>query len=983
MNNDVVYVIILLLQYVYAIFFIHRLSPKFTYPSKLFLNLFVGFCFSFILLRRQIFYSLTTILIQCLIVLVRRRKIRIISSYANGFISLFIIRFYCDISPLTNVVQLILTLKLISSIVDITTTDIDHENWNSRRNHNIVNRREYEEEMEKLSLKCDRTVINEEEYFKWQRKHIRILSQSNLFRMTKLEYYEQFLYDKLSFLELISYYYSPIGLFSGPFYRLSTYRYSLKYYYSSDERKGEDEREIRKRFFHLLPFALTYIILHFFIKSDLMKEKWFIEQSIFFRLIFTAAMFLQLRARFYCGWVIAEMACIKSGIGTFPQPSLPKSGFGPQIYPQLSFLPNGSSNTSHRHLNNYETCENMRIEKFEMSLDLRSSLRWWNMTVQWFFSFYVYRQLKDFNELFAIISTMTISAFWHGLHIGYYIGFLQLIPLMIGEDMILKSTFYNFQEEIHSLVGDIMSDDPAKADGGAERKSTEKNERKSTRNSLGVEAIKQPLPTPQHQAALPKKLTKNLIYSVVTLTLSSFIFGYNIGCMNPLSGSVQDFMLDVYRDRNNTFMIDNMDDVSYPIFAVAMFVVGGFIGAFLGSYVMNMAGRRLAVFIHMGILLVGSLCQTIAKPTGIPEFIYVGRFIVGLHGSLACTIIPTYLQEISPINYRGNIGSIFQLQITVGILISSILGIGKVFGTVKLWPYAMNFPIPIAIICIIMMLYVPETPPALYARTQSMDKVEKSLRFFRGSQPIDDEVDEIKMESARQADITDIALCQPFIQPQYRPKILIAATLHIVQQLSGINAIMFYSGKIYSDSVGLEPDSVDNAIIIQNSINVLATVVSSFFLMNRLGRRTIVIWPLLATIFVFIFVMVFNIINKDGNAVYGWISIILIVLYVVCFAVGLGPVPFLYMSEIFSAEARSATSSICVTANYICNALLTFAFPSIQSKIGAYVFIIFMVICAIGFVVLYFKMVETKDRTLEDIDKDFGIVPAEGPEATA
>lgn len=203
---------------------------------------------------------------------------------------------------------------------------------------------------------------------------------------------------------------------------------------------------------------------------------------------------------------------------------------------------------------------------------------------------------------------------------------------------------------------------------------------------------------------------------------------------------------------------------------------------------------------------------------------------------------------------------------------------------------------------------------------------------------------------------------------------LVTVILQLSQALSGINAVFFYSSKMF-EKAGIPSRLIPWANFGTGVINVIATIVS-IFLIEKLGRRPLIIYPMALMVVVFGFLTALVQINETMNSpMIGTITVILILIFIVCFAIGLGPIPFLYGGEVCRQEARDSVQSLGLVSNYLGNILLSLFFPLLNSMMGGYVFLIFLVLVLINVTFLYFKMVETRNKKIDEIEREWKIAP--------
>jgi predicted MFS family arabinose efflux permease len=147
-------------------------------------------------------------------------------------------------------------------------------------------------------------------------------------------------------------------------------------------------------------------------------------------------------------------------------------------------------------------------------------------------------------------------------------------------------------------------------------------------------------------------------------------------------------------------------------------------------------------------------------------------------------------------------------------------------------------------------------------------------------------------------------------------------------------------------------------------------------LIDKLGRRALIIYPMAVMVLVFGVLTALVQVNESRNSpVLGLISVVFILIFIVCFAVGLGPIPYLYGSEVCRPEARDSVQSLGLIANYLGNILLSLFFPALNSILGGYVFLIFAVLVLLNVAFLWTKMPETKNKTIEEVERHWNIAP--------
>uniref|UniRef100_A0A0K8TFG6 Major facilitator superfamily (MFS) profile domain-containing protein n=2 Tax=Lygus hesperus TaxID=30085 RepID=A0A0K8TFG6_LYGHE len=180
-------------------------------------------------------------------------------------------------------------------------------------------------------------------------------------------------------------------------------------------------------------------------------------------------------------------------------------------------------------------------------------------------------------------------------------------------------------------------------------------------------------------------LTFFLAYTILAAMLGMLQFGYNTGVINAPENNIEKFMRDVYKDRNKKDLPEDSAKLMYS-FVVSIFAIGGMIGGFSGGMVANRFGRKGGLLLNNVLGIGGACLMAFTKVCSSYEMLLFGRFIIGVNCGLNTSLVPMYISEIAPLNLRGGLGTVNQLAVTTGMLISQILGIDEILGTDDGWP---------------------------------------------------------------------------------------------------------------------------------------------------------------------------------------------------------------------------------------------------------------------------------------------------------
>lgn len=394
----------------------------------------------------------------------------------------------------------------------------------------------------------------------------------------------------------------------------------------------------------------------------------------------------------------------------------------------------------------------------------------------------------------------------------------------------------------------------------------------------------------------------------------------------------------------------------------SIYSVGGFLTALIAGPVADAWGRKKVAFGAALLLIVGSWFASQAETV---KYMSVGRLVSGLGAGFAIVITPIYLNEISPAPLRGLFGTMNQVSICAGILLSQIIGL--YYSTETEWRFILRGGAYVAIINAILVPFCQESPKWLTLKGMTTQAT-RMLVELRGTTDVEDEIyrwrqaDEASTESdglLGNNDITEqhepadkVTVLDFLTLPEYRRALVAVVGVMSFQQLSGINAIIFYGVSILSATMP-QYSRLINCFI--SLLNLVVTLLISPFV-DKFGRRPLLMLSLTGMAISSTLL---------GLGILGHISTVsslAAALFVASFAVGLGPVPFLIVSELAPAPAVGVAQSTAATANWIVTFLIVFIFPLLESFLGDFTFFVFTITGILGMLFIHRCIPETKGK---------------------
>jgi SP family galactose:H+ symporter-like MFS transporter len=336
----------------------------------------------------------------------------------------------------------------------------------------------------------------------------------------------------------------------------------------------------------------------------------------------------------------------------------------------------------------------------------------------------------------------------------------------------------------------------------------------------------------------------------------------------------------------------------------------------------------------------------------------IARVVLGLAVGAASATVPVYLSEISPAEIRGRILSLNQLLITVGIVVSYLVDLA--FSGSGNWRamFAIGL-IPAGVLCLSALFVVPESPAWLLMHGRA-ERAYELVRSVAGAGTADELTQ--RFHRNRPDNANTATSPRELLSPRVRPALIVGLAMAAIQQFGGINTIIYFAPTIIEQTGLSASNSIFYSVFI-GVINLVMTIVS-IAIVDRFGRRPLLIGSLLGML-VTVALLGFSFIIQMNSA----LSLLFMVLYIACFAVGLGPVFWVMVGEVFPQRVRALGSSAATTVNWLSNFIVSQAFLPLANALGqGQTFLIFAAICLVGALFVSRFVPETKDRTYDEID---------------
>jgi sugar porter (SP) family MFS transporter len=429
----------------------------------------------------------------------------------------------------------------------------------------------------------------------------------------------------------------------------------------------------------------------------------------------------------------------------------------------------------------------------------------------------------------------------------------------------------------------------------------------------------------------------------IIAALGGFLFGYDTGI---ISGSLP-FI-------TKEFGASTFQQQAF----VGALLIGAVVGAIISGFSADSLSRRRTKIIAGVVYVVGALGSALAQTS--TELI-AARFVLGIAVGTASFVAPMYISELAPKKIRGGVTSFNQLMVVSGILGAYIVS-WALKDVTNNWRWMLGLGALPGIALAVGMFFQPFSPRWLIDQGRE-DEARKVLRRARDNdEDVDEEVAEIKEAAGEEGGIRQVW------KPEVRPMVAVGLALAVAQQFIGVNTVIYYAPTILKFTGVGTGDAITQALSV--GITNLVFTIIAVLILDKVGRRPLLMFGTAGCIVSLAMLGVFFASGYlQDNA--SWVALVCLIVYIASFAIGLGPVFWLMIAEIFPLRVRSSAMSLSTVGNWSSNFIVSSFFLSLTSAITRqgtfWLYAGFGVVALVYFIA---RVPETKDRSLEQIESD-------------
>ncbi|MCM8568617.1 sugar porter family MFS transporter [Gramella jeungdoensis] len=437
-------------------------------------------------------------------------------------------------------------------------------------------------------------------------------------------------------------------------------------------------------------------------------------------------------------------------------------------------------------------------------------------------------------------------------------------------------------------------------------------------------------------------MNKILAWSI-SAALAGFLFGFDTVVISGADKQLQELW--------------GTSDAFHGSVVMAMALWGTVVGAIFGGIPTNKIGRKNTLLIIGVLYFVSALGSALVND---PVSFAVFRFLGGLGVGASTIAAPAYVSEIAPANQRGKLVSLYQFNIVLGILIAFLSNYLLRNTGAQPWRWMVGVEAVPALVYIMFVVFIPRSPRWLISKGREKE-AQKVLHIINPDINVREKLAEIKHQAETEKTGENIFM------KKYRFPLILAFLVAFFNQLSGINAFLYYAPRIF-ESAGLGESTALLSSIGIGVVNLLFTLLG-VFLIDRLGRKQLMLIGSIGYIISLSLVAAAFFLNWGGL----WVPIFLF-LFIAAHAIGQGAVIWVFISEIFPNRLRASGQAFGSSTHWVLAAIIPSLIPFLFSSIGpgyVFAFFAFMMLLQLFFVI--FMMPETKGKSLEELSEELSI----------
>ncbi|XP_019362446.1 PREDICTED: solute carrier family 2, facilitated glucose transporter member 11-like isoform X1 [Gavialis gangeticus] len=447
----------------------------------------------------------------------------------------------------------------------------------------------------------------------------------------------------------------------------------------------------------------------------------------------------------------------------------------------------------------------------------------------------------------------------------------------------------------------------------------------------------------------------------------NLLCGFQISVINYPSMHIKRFINETWLERYSSPLHQESLTLLWSLI-VSIYCVGGLIGCLCIGYLSEKYGKKKCLLFNCVLIIIAALHVGFSKPAKSFEMILIGRALYGLSAGVCLNVHIQYSGEISPKKLRGFANTLPPVFFTLGKALGQIMGLRELLGTESLWHLLLASCGIGALFQLIFLPFFPESPPYLLIQKGDKEGCLKAMKQLWGEGNHQEDMDDLMKEKAALKSTKTMGVLELIKEPSLRWQMNILILLVMTLQLSGLNAIYFYTFEVFR-TARLDEDLIPY-ISLGVGICELFSMILCSSIIDRFGRR-ILLWGGYWLMALVLILLVATLLLKDQFFWMSYCSVILIFLFIVAYGTGPAGASISVMIEIFNQAARSSALVISGTICWVGLIMIGMIFPFIVEALGPFCFLIFTGVLVISGILTYLFLPETKGKSVMEITEEF------------
>ncbi|XP_051907730.1 solute carrier family 2 member 11, like [Hippocampus zosterae] len=447
----------------------------------------------------------------------------------------------------------------------------------------------------------------------------------------------------------------------------------------------------------------------------------------------------------------------------------------------------------------------------------------------------------------------------------------------------------------------------------------------------------------------------------------TFQYGFGISSMTSPSAYIKELVNQTCIQRYDVYLRDWQVSLIWS-FTVSIFCIGGLLGSLLAAPCLSTIGRRKCLLFNNLVAMVGAVLMLLSQRAMSFEMIMAGRFLYGVNAGISLCAHSLYTVECTPKILQGVVGVTIATFISMGKFVGQLLGLSELLGTEDRWPWLLGFSGFAALFQLVSLSFLPESPKFLLLNQGDQRACEKALTRLWGNKDHSVEVEEMLEEKVTLQNTRSRSVMELFRERSIRWQLITIIVTFLSLQLSGLNAVYFYSQEVFR-AAGIHEDQLRYATLGTGMCETLSSLVC-FVIIERAGKKVLVFAGFMAMT-VALVLLTITLYLQHYIPWTSYCSMALIFIFLFSYSIGpagvLAPLPGVIFTQAFKASAFTVGFAI----NWIGMFIVGMLFPILVENLDSFSFVIFLLVCLTTGLYVYFNVPEMKNKSALEIAVDF------------